>query len=81
VVVNPTHFACALHYDEAQAAPELVAKGQGVLAERIVREATAHGVPILRDVPLARTLFELEVGSEIPESLYEAVATILHELC
>jgi len=80
VIINPTHLACALRYDDAtgdDAAPTLVAKGSGALAQRIVEAAKLHGVPVIRDVPVARALIELEVGTEIPEALYEAVAEIL----
>lgn len=81
VVVNPTHLACALRYDaeEGDAAPVVVASGEGDLAKQIVEAARAYGVPVLRDVPLARALLELEIGGEIPEDLYEAVAEILRE--
>jgi flagellar biosynthesis protein FlhB len=81
VVVNPTHIACALRYDEKEGdeAPIVVASGEGDLAERIVRAAEDYGVPVLRDVPLARALIELQVGDAIPEALYEAVAEILRE--
>lgn len=81
VVVNPTHVACALRYDEAEgdAAPVVVASGEGDLAQRIIRAAHDYGVPVVRDVPLARALIELEVGDAIPEALYEAVAEILRE--
>ena len=84
VVVNPTHLACALRYDEKQdgagdAAPVVVATGEGELAQKIVQAAHAYGVPVLRDVPLARALIELQVGDQIPEALYEAVAEILRE--
>ncbi len=80
VIINPTHLACALRYDESageDAAPTLVAKGSGPLAQRIVEAAKLHGVPVIRDVPVARALIELEIGTEIPEVLYEAVAEIL----
>jgi flagellar biosynthesis protein FlhB len=79
VVVNPTHLACALRYDEegGDAAPVVVATGRGELAARIVEAAHAYGVPVLQDVPLARALVELEAGDVIPEALYEAVAEIL----
>jgi flagellar biosynthesis protein FlhB len=79
VIVNPTHLACALRYDEkdGDAAPVVVASGRGDMAARIIQAAEAYGVPVLRDVPLARALIELEVGEEIPEALYEAVAEIL----
>lgn len=80
LVVNPTHLAAALHYDEeAEAAPRVVAQGRGELARRMVEAAHAFGVPVVRDVPIARALAELEVGDEIPEALYEAVAEILRE--
>lgn len=81
VVVNPEHIACALRYDEKEGdeAPVVVASGQGDLAARIIRAAHDYGVPVVRDVPLARALVELEVGDAIPEALYEAVAEILRE--
>jgi flagellar biosynthesis protein FlhB len=81
VIVNPTHLATALCYDEDEdAAPKIVAQGQGELARRILDVARAAGVPVIRDVPVARALMDLEVGEEIPEALYEAVAEILREL-
>lgn len=81
VVVNPTHLATALRYEEDEdEAPIVVAQGQGELARQIVEAARAYGIPIVRDVPIARALRELEVGDEIPEGLYEAVAEILKEL-
>jgi type III secretion protein U len=82
VVVNPTHLACALRYleNEGDDAPVVVASGEGDLAQRIVRAAEEYGVPVVRDVPLARALIELQVGEVIPEALYEAVAEILREI-
>ncbi len=82
VVVNPTHLACALRYDDkgGDEAPVVVASGEGEVAARIVRAAEEWGVPIVRDVPLARALVELEVGDAIPEALYEAIAEILREV-
>jgi type III secretion YscU/HrpY family protein len=79
LVVNPTHVAVALRYDEEAGndAPEVLAKGQEELARRMIRAAEEAGVPVMREVPLARALFELEVGDEIPEALYEAVALVL----
>lgn len=81
IVVNPTHIACALRYDEEEGddAPLVLAVGEGDLAKRIIDAARAYGVPVLRDVPLARALVELEPGERIPEELYEAVAEILRE--
>ena len=79
LVVNPTHVAVALRYDEEDdtGAPEVVAKGQEDLARRMIAAAREAGVPVMRDVPLARALFDLDVGDEIPEALYEAVAIVL----
>jgi type III secretion protein U len=81
VIVNPTHLAIALKYtEEEDRAPAVIAQGQGEMARLIVDAARAYGVPIVRDVPVARALNDLEVGDEIPEALYEAVAEILREL-
>jgi flagellar biosynthesis protein FlhB len=81
LIVNPTHLATALRYveDEDQA-PLVLAQGQGDLARNMIEAARAYGVPIVRDVPVARALRDLEVGDEIPEALYEAVAEILREI-
>lgn len=81
VIVNPTHLATALRYDESEdAAPKVVSQGAGDLARKIIEAAHAYGVPVVRDVPVARALAELELGDEIPEALYQAVAEVLHEV-
>ena len=78
IVTNPTHFAVALKYDEGMHAPRVVAKGQDFMAQRIREIAIASGVPILERPPLARALYKLvQVGQEIPEQYYSAVAEIL----
>jgi len=79
VVTNPTEFAVALKYDQGKMhAPRVIAKGRGAMAKRIREIAIASGVPILERKPLARALFKLvEVGQEIPEQFYAAVAEIL----
>jgi flagellar biosynthetic protein FlhB len=78
VVVNPTHIAVALEYSAELGAPRVVAKGQGHIAARIREEAEKHNVPIVRDVPLARTLHAAcKLGQTIPADLYEAVARLL----
>jgi len=81
VIVNPEHLATALRYvDGEDEAPKVVASGDGDLARRIQEAARAYGIPIIRDVPVARALRDLEVGDTIPEALYEAVAEILKEI-
>jgi len=78
VVVNPDHIAVALRYDrDGDAAPVVVASGERLLAERIKQVARESGVPIFRDVTLARSLCGLPEGEEIPAALYEAVAEVL----
>jgi flagellar biosynthetic protein FlhB len=78
VVVNPTHIAVALEYRPELGTPRVVAKGQGFIAQRIREEAEKHNVPIVRDVPLARTLNSAcKLGQAIPADLYEAVARLL----
>jgi len=79
VVVNPTHLAIALEYEEtSMAAPQIAAKGQMILAEKIVEVAKQHRIPIVRNISLARGLFALEIGDEISEELYQPVAEILN---
>jgi flagellar biosynthesis protein FlhB len=79
VVTNPTHIAVALKYDPSQMeAPTVLAKGQRLIAEQIKQIAREHGIPVIEDKPLARTLFKMcEVGDIIPAKLYRAVAEIL----
>jgi type III secretion protein U len=82
VVVNPTHVAVALRHDRASGdAPCVVAKGTGPAAARIRSAARRAGVPIVRDVALARAIHRLaEVGDELPEELYDAAAAVLAHL-
>jgi flagellar biosynthesis protein FlhB len=81
LIVNPTHLATALRYHETEDdAPTVIAHGEGDLARRLVEAAHAYGVPVVRDVPVAHALRELQLGDEIPEALYEAVAEVLREL-
>jgi flagellar biosynthetic protein FlhB len=78
VIVNPTHYAVALKYETARGAPEVIAKGAGDIAKRIRREADTHGVPIVHEPVLTRTLYwACELGQLIPADLYEAVAQLL----
>lgn len=79
VVTNPTHYAVALRYDaEAMGAPVVVAKGADLMALKIREVANEHGVPIFEAPPLARALYaSAEIGDEIAERLYVAVAQVL----
>ncbi|MDR3592772.1 MAG: flagellar biosynthesis protein FlhB [Negativicutes bacterium] len=78
VVTNPTHFAVAIKYNRTMSAPEVVAKGQDFLAERIKTLAKENGVAIVENKPLARALFStVEIGDSIPPELYQAVAEVL----
>jgi len=79
VVTNPTHFAVALKYSEGgMSAPQVVAKGTEAVAANIRKIAAENNVPILEAPPLARALhYHTEIGDEIPESLYTAVAEVL----
>ena len=78
VITNPQHLAVAIRYEDGKMpAPKVVAKGAGILAARIKEIAAEHGVPVIEDKPLARSLFRLELNSFIPEELYVAVARIL----
>ncbi len=78
VVTNPTELAVALKYnDKEMTAPQIVAKGQRLFADMIREIATEKSVPIVQNVPLAWALIELELGDEIPENLYAAVAEVL----
>jgi type III secretion protein U len=79
VVVNPTHVAVALHYDPDETPiPMVVAKGEGEVARAIREAAEEAGVPIYRDVSLARTLNSgTPINDYIPDDLIEAVAQVL----
>jgi flagellar biosynthetic protein FlhB len=79
VVVNPTHYAVALHYSaESGGAPRVIAKGRNFLALRIRERAIQLQIPIVENPPLARALYQAaDVGQEIPVNLYRAVAEVL----
>lgn len=79
VVTNPTHYSVALSYkDGSNGAPRVVAKGKDEVAAKIREVAKENGVPLLEAPPLARALHEhAEIGDEIPEALYSAVAEVL----
>lgn len=69
-------IAVALHYDE-QTAPRVTAKGRGDVAEQILAVAKAHNIPLEENPELVSILSELELGTQIPEALYLAVAEVI----
>ncbi len=78
IVTNPTHFAVALKYDKGMVAPQIVAKGQDMVAQRIKDIARENRVPIVENKPLARALYAAaDVGDIVPAELYQAVAEVL----
>lgn len=78
IILNPTHIAVALKYEPGKSAPRVVAKGADEVAARIRENAKEHRIPMVHDIPLARTLNKLcDVGDEIPHELYSAVAQVL----
>jgi flagellar biosynthetic protein FlhB len=79
VVRNPVHYAVALKYEGGRMrAPRVVAKGARLMARRIVDLAFRHGVPVVENPPLARSLYKMvAVGQDIPKELYRMVAEVL----
>ena len=70
--------AVALRYERRKdSAPKVLAKGKGIIAEKIVELAKKHGIPVIEDEELVSFLVLLDLGEEIPPSLYKAVAKIL----
>lgn len=73
---NKPNVAVALHYS-GTGAPRVTAKGQGLVADQILKVAREHGIPLDEDAALAHTLAQLDLGREIPRELYMAVAQVL----
>jgi flagellar biosynthesis protein len=71
-----SQLAVALHYDKA-GAPRVVAKGRGVIGAKIIEVARSHDIPIEENEVLAGALSNVELGDEIPQELYKAVAEVL----
>jgi len=72
-------MAIALKYDkDKDVAPRIVAKGLRLKAEKIREIAKQYNIPLMRNVPLANALYRVDVGQEVPEELYDAVAEILN---
>ncbi len=79
VITNPTHYAVALEWNrDTMPAPMVTAKGVDEVAQRIKAIANEHAIPIVENKPLARALYaEVEIGDIIPETYYQAIATVL----
>ena len=78
IVTNPTHYAVALSYKSGMAAPRVVAKGMGAIAQKIKEIGAENAVPMLEAPPLARALYKhAAIDDEIPSALYNAVAEVL----
>lgn len=76
---DDAEMAIAIKYDkEKDTAPRVVAKGMRLKAEKIREIARQYDIPIMKNVPLANALYRIDVGNEIPEELYDAVAEILN---
>jgi flagellar biosynthetic protein FlhB len=78
IITNPTRFAVALRYQADMRAPQVVASGRLLLAQRIRELAVEHEIPIIEAPPLARALYRhVSPGKEVPASLYHAVAAVM----
>jgi flagellar biosynthetic protein FlhB len=79
IITNPTHIAIAISYDKnSMAAPRVVAKGADLIAQKIKQIAADAGVPLVENVPLARTLYKtVKINQFVPRALYQAVAEVL----
>lgn len=78
IITNPTRFAVALRYQADMRAPQVVASGRLLLAQRIRELAAEHSIPIIEAPPLARALFKhVAPGKEVPATLYHAVAAVM----
>jgi flagellar biosynthesis protein FlhB len=79
IITNPTHFAVAIRYDSSQMeAPTVIAKGMDYIALKIRSIAEEHGIVMMENKPLARTLYDqVEIGQSVPPELFQAVAEVL----
>ena len=82
VIANPTHYAIALRYvREEGGAPKVVAKGQDLIALKIREIAEEHGIPVIEDKALARSMYDrVEVDMMIPAEFYRVIAELIHFL-
>lgn len=74
---TPPELAVALAYRTGESAPQVVAKGRGLIAETIISEAQAHGVYVHQSAELVSLLMQVDLDQHIPPQLYQAVAELL----
>ena len=74
---DPRREAVALAYRQTDAAPRVVARGRGLVAEEIISRAREHGVYVHESPELVSLLMQVDLDKQIPESLYRAVAEVL----
>ncbi len=78
-MVDDADIAVALQYDkEKDNAPRVIAKGMRLRADKIRAIAKEYNIPLMRNVTLAESLYKVDVGQEVPEELYDAVAEVLN---
>jgi flagellar biosynthetic protein FlhB len=78
IITNPTHLSVALRYDRGRMdAPQVIAKGADNVAMRIREIARENNVPLVENKPVARALFKVDIGKQVPDDLFKAVAEIL----
>jgi len=73
----PIKKAAAVKYDVSDSAPQIIAKGKGIVAENILEKASESEVPVYQDEKLVETLTKLDIGDYIPPELYKVVAEIM----
>lgn len=74
---NKVKKAAAIRYDVGDVAPKVIARGKGIVADKILEKANNEDLPIYKDEALAHTLTQLDIGEMIPEELYQVVAEIM----
>lgn len=74
---NKIKKAAAIRYDVGDIAPKVIARGKGIVADKILEKAEDEKLPVYKDEALANTLTQLDIGDLIPEALYQVVAEIM----
>lgn len=75
--INPKQKAVAIKYELGDAAPKVVGKGQGYVADKLLEQAKLNNVPVYKDAKLVEELSGVQLGENIPPELYEIVAQVL----